>query len=168
MECKITNVNPPHVVVEYWDNGVVVGRTSVRIDPQEDGMLPTGQALQEYLLVYAPRTNEPPLAPNWKEIKQAVEPPTWTPEQLRETFVGAVQLRLDEFATARGYFGIISACSYATSTVEQFATEGRRCVELRDATWVKVAEILAQVETGALTLTDDPTSLFHLLPELAW
>jgi hypothetical protein len=38
--------------------------------------------------------------------------------------VDAIQMRLDTFARSRGYDGILSACTYAASSVEHFAREG--------------------------------------------
>lgn len=79
----------------------------------------------------------------------------------------AVQSRLDEFAQTRGYDGILSACTYATSAVPKFAAEGQYCVTLRDASWAKCYEILDAVQAGSRLL---PTldQLLAELPAMAW
>lgn len=60
----------------------------------------------------------------------------------------AVQGYLDETAQAKGYDGILSACTYATSTHPKFSAEGQACVEWRDAVWSKCYELLVEVESG--------------------
>lgn len=82
--------------------------------------------------------------------------------------VEAAQGRLDGFARTRGYDGILSAATYATSTVEKFKTEGQLCVELRDATWAKLYEILDEVKAGTRPLPGSIADIESDLPELAW
>lgn len=69
-------------------------------------------------------------------------------EILKAEIVFATETQLNAFAAARGYDGILSACTYATSTVPQFAAEGQCCVALRDATWAALYQMLAEVEAG--------------------
>jgi len=94
-----------------------------------------------------------------------------TPEEkltaLQGAFTGAIQARLDAFARTKNYDGILSAASYATSTVPQFAAEGQYAVEARDATWAKGYEILGAVLAGT---RPEPTlaEVFAELPELDW
>lgn len=93
--------------------------------------------------------------------------PPPTTEQIIHGFVGLIQNRLDDFAKTRGYDGIMSACTYATSTVAKFKTEGQYCVQARDATWSMAYDLLDQVQTGEI---DVPTEeeVFAQLPALAW
>lgn len=97
--------------------------------------------------------------------------PEPTPEEQQATmqaeFTDAVQRRLDEFAQTRGYDGIMSACTYATSTVERFRREGERAVMLRDATWAACYAILADVLAGERPV---PTleEVLAELPPLTW
>lgn len=99
------------------------------------------------------------------EELQALPKPT--PEQIIAGFTAAVQQRLDDFAKTRGYDGILSAATYATSTVPTFAAEGQYAVQIRDATWAKCYEILAAVEAGTRPV---PTldELTAELPVMTW
>ena len=84
-----------------------------------------------------------------------------------DDFTHAVQAHLDGFARTRNYDGILSAATYATSTVPKFQAEGQYAVEARDATWAKCYEILAAVEGGTRPM---PTmgELIAELPVLTW
>ena len=95
------------------------------------------------------------------------DPPPQTPEQIVAQYTADVQQHLDTFARTRNYDGILSAATYATSTVPKFAAEGQYAVETRDATWTKFYEILAAVEAGSRPM---PTldELLAELPKLVW
>ena len=95
------------------------------------------------------------------------DPPPPTADQIIAQYTSGVQQHLDTFAQTRNYDGIMSACTYATSTVPKFASEGQYAVEVRDATWAKCYEILAAVEAGSRPM---PTldELLAELPVLAW
>lgn len=82
-------------------------------------------------------------------------------------YTAAIQKRLDDFARTRSYDGILSAATYATSTVPKLAAEGQYAVEARDATWAKGYEILAAVEAGQRT-APALDELAAELPALAW
>ena len=90
-----------------------------------------------------------------------------TPQKLQDRVVDAVQQRLDGFARTRGYDGILSACTYATSTVPKFAAEGQFCVVLRDRHWAKCYEILAQVQVGELAVPV-VAEVIAQMPPLEW
>lgn len=79
----------------------------------------------------------------------------------------AVQNYLDTAAKERGYDGILSLCSYATSTDPVFTAEGQSGVNFRDAVWRRCYEILAAVETGE---RQPPTGaeLLAELPKMIW
>lgn len=94
--------------------------------------------------------------------------PQLTVQQMQAMFIAAIQLRLDDFARQRNYDNILSACTYATSTVPKFKTEGQACVNLRDATWAAAYDILAKVQAGQRPM---PTSIADIeadLPALEW
>jgi hypothetical protein len=95
------------------------------------------------------------------------EPPK-TPEQIKSEITTAVQNHLDNFAKTRNYDSILSACTYATSTVAQFANEGQLCVNLRDATWAKLYQIMQEVEAGTRPMPTGFADIEAELPELSW
>lgn len=87
---------------------------------------------------------------------------------LQAAVTTATQLRLDTFAQTRGYAGILSACTYATSPTPKFAKEGQYCVNQRDATWAKLYEILDQVQSGARPVPNSYADVEPELPILVW
>lgn len=87
---------------------------------------------------------------------------------LKEQIVQQAQARLDNFANTRDYDGILSAATYAASTVEEFRIEGQYAVEARDATWAKLYEILAEVEAGTRSIPTDYADIEPELPVLEW
>jgi hypothetical protein len=91
-----------------------------------------------------------------------------TPEALQQEILAATQRRLDEFARTRNYDGILSAATYATSTVEQFAAEGQRAVELRDQTWATLYQMLAEVQAGTRPTPTCFDDIAGELPALKW
>lgn len=122
-----------------------------------------------------------PLEPNWIETDvprigwlwdgqtfSEPPPPVKSPEQLQAEIVAATQARLDAFAKTRNYDGILSAATYATSTVTKFAAEGQYAVEARDATWAKLYEMLAEVQAGTRPVPSGYADVEPELPVLAW
>ena len=89
-------------------------------------------------------------------------------EKIKNGIVEATQRRLDQFAQTRGYDGILSASTYATSTVPKFQIEGQYCVEARDATWNKLYEMLAEVEAGTRPMPNSFADVEPELPVLNW
>jgi hypothetical protein len=90
-----------------------------------------------------------------------------TPEQVKQEIIDAVQNRLDAFARTRNYDGILSACTYAGSTVPKFATEGQYAINARDATWAACYQIMTAVQNGTRPLPGVSDVLAEL-PALAW
>lgn len=90
-----------------------------------------------------------------------------TIEEMLKAIVDAIQAHLDEFARTRNYDNILSAASYAVSTVPKFQAEGQYAVAARDLTWAKSYEILVEVENGQRGI---PTveEVMAELPVLAW
>lgn len=95
------------------------------------------------------------------------DPPPPTTEQVIASYTAAVQKHLDDTAKQRGYDGILSACTYATSTNAQFSAEGQAAVAWRDAVWTACYATLAAVESGAAVV---PTidELISVLPAVVW
>lgn len=87
---------------------------------------------------------------------------------LQDSIVAATQMRLDSFAQTRGYDGILSAATYATSSVPKFKAEGQYCVQQRDATWAKLYEIMAAVQSGARPMPSGYAAIEAELPVLVW
>lgn len=88
--------------------------------------------------------------------------------QIQQEIIAATQHRLDAFAQTRGYDGILSACTYATSTITKFRVEGQYCVDARDATWATLYTIMAAVEAGTRPMPSCYADVEPSLPALAW
>lgn len=95
-------------------------------------------------------------------------PPAPTVEEITASIVNAVQDRLDSFARTRNYDGILSAATYATSTIPKFATEGQYAVDVRDATWATLYSILEEVQTGKRVPPMSYEDIKEDLPILVW
>ena len=90
------------------------------------------------------------------------------PEQVKREITDATQTRLDTFAKTRNYDGILSAATYATSTVPKFQQEGQDAVNLRDATWARLYQVMAEVEAGTRPVPESFADVEPLLPALEW
>lgn len=111
------------------------------------------------------------------EVVRSIVP--WTAEEIAQAetdkvnrikaeITAAVQQRLDDFARTRNYDDVLSLCTYATSTNPTFAKEGRYGVNMRDATWTKLYEMLAEVETGIRPAPTGYADIEAELPVLDW
>jgi len=87
---------------------------------------------------------------------------------LQDSITQQTQQRLDNFAKTRNYDSILSACTYATSSVLTFQTEGQYCVSARDETWAKLYQIMAEVEAGTRPMPTGYADIEPELPVLAW
>ena len=85
-------------------------------------------------------------------------------ERLKASISRATQASLDAFARTRNYDGILSACSYASSNIPAFAAEGAYCVQLRDQTWAKLYEMLAEVQAGTRAIPAGYADIADELP----
>ena len=88
--------------------------------------------------------------------------------EVQRQIVTQVQDRLDAFARTRNYDGILSACSYATSSIPMFQAEGLYCVGARDATWAKCYDILGDVQAGTRPMPSGYSDIESELPDLVW
>jgi hypothetical protein len=82
-------------------------------------------------------------------------------------YTEAVQAHLDARAQERNYDGILSACTYASSSNAKFKAEGQACVDWRDAVWAQCYARLTAVQQGQQAA---PTveGLIASLPALTW
>jgi hypothetical protein len=90
-----------------------------------------------------------------------------TVEQRIAVLVAAVQKKMDETAKTRNYDGILSLCSYASSTNTKFATEALAGMSWRDACWDYCYTLLASVQAGT---AQEPSvqELLAGLPTISW
>ncbi len=98
----------------------------------------------------------------------ALRNPPKTPEQIEAEIIAGTQARLDAWARTRGYDGILSACTYATSPTPRFSTEGQAAVVARDATWAALYAIMDAVKVGSQPIPTGYADVESLLPILAW
>jgi hypothetical protein len=88
--------------------------------------------------------------------------------KVKDEIIFNTQKRLDDFAKTRLYDGILSACTYATSSVPKFQTEGQYCVDARDSTWATLYTILGEVEAGTRPMPTGYADIEGALPQLTW
>jgi hypothetical protein len=79
-------------------------------------------------------------------------------------YEAAIQLALDTYAQSWGYSDLVTAASYANSTVPQYAAEAKALIAWRDATWQWAEAFEAQVNTGTATLPSTPADLVAVMP----
>lgn len=103
-----------------------------------------------------------------QEAKATAQAQATQSQALQEGIVTATQARLDAFAGTRNYDGILSACTYASSTVSRFAAEGQAAVNARDATWSKLYAILGEVQAGTRPAPTGFADIEASLPALVW
>lgn len=106
----------------------------------------------------------------WQLIEgdKPIYPPPPTPQQIQEAIIIDTQKRLDDFARTRNYDNILSACTYSTSSITKFQVEGQYCVDMRDQTWSKLYEMLAEVIGGTRPIPTSFSVIESELPVLEW
>lgn len=159
------------VFIEQDNSGIAL---EVQFDDNE--------GVWEYITV---RPNDPPtaaiyaaaLSGDFGEIAPYVEPSDpqpdddYTergPEYIIADATKRTQSRLDEFAKTRNYDGILSAATYATSTVPKFASEGQYAVQARDATWAALYAMMEAVQTEQRAMPSNYAEVEAELPALEW
>ena len=106
-------------------------------------------------VVYADRVEVPAVAIPIEELMQ----------QAKQQLTDAVQRHLDTTAQSRGYDGILSLCSYASSPNPPFATEAAAGLAWRDAVWLHCFGVMAAVQAGQRTIPTE-AELLAELPEI--
>ena len=94
-------------------------------------------------------------------------PPPPSAGEIQQRLINAVQFHLDKTAQTRNYDGILSLCSYATSTNTQFKTEGQAGVQWRDDCWAHCYQVMADVQAQTRTIPT-PAELVAELPAMTW
>lgn len=132
---------------------------------QYPGNFPKDQ-IPGLVLVPPPPPPEPPTPEEIaaQEAAQAIV----NAERIKENIISSTQDRLDVFARTRNYDNILSACTYATSSITKFKLEGQYCVDIRDQTWATLYQILEDVQDGIRTMPTDYQEVEPLLPVLVW
>lgn len=85
----------------------------------------------------------------------------------RKVLTDAMQSYLDQTAQERGYDGILSLCSYATSANARFGPEGQAGVTFRDAVWAYGYQIIAEIQVGTRPVPS-AAELVAALPSIVW
>lgn len=97
----------------------------------------------------------------------APEDPADVERALVERTTAAVQRWMDSIASERNYDGILSLCTYATSTNPKFRAEGQAGVEWRDRCWALGYQIIEEVRSGTRpVLTED--EVVAMMPPMQW
>lgn len=94
----------------------------------------------------------------------APAPQAPTQAQLVTAYETAIQTALDTYAQSWGYDSLVTAASYAASTVPQFAAEAKALISWRDETWQWAEAYEAQVLAGTLTLPTNAAGLMAAMP----
>ncbi|MCW5602574.1 hypothetical protein [Nitrosomonas sp.] len=94
--------------------------------------------------------------------------PQRDPTEIQAEIVEATQSRLDTFARSRGYDNIMSACTYANSSVPKFSAEGKYAMQVRDATWNALYQMLLDVQAGNRPIPSGYDEIKNELPVLVW
>ena len=92
---------------------------------------------------------------------------TFSEEKAQKHYCQLAQNMMDAKAKERNYDGIMSVCSYATSSHPKFAAEAAACVVWRDAVWATCYELLGAVRAGEMEIPSEADFL-DLLPVFSW
>jgi hypothetical protein len=103
----------------------------------------------------------------------AGEIPLWPPieyqiKTFEEMATTNTQNRLDSFAASKGYGNITSACTYISSSVEQYRQDASDCIKARDDTWQALFNIIDEVNQGTRTVPVHYWEIEKDLPVLQW
>lgn len=133
--------------------------------PNIHAILPTAQPEFDPIFASIEQTTPDKIGQEYHQ-KWVVTP--FSTEQVMKNIVVAVQKRLDDFAQTRNYDTILSATTYASSTVPKFQSEGQACVNLRDATWAALYTLLAEVQAETTPMPTTFAEIEAELPALTW
>lgn len=75
---------------------------------------------------------------------------------------------LETFARERGYFNLLSACSYINSNIDSFRSDAALCIEKRDEMWMILTSIQTKIENNERDMVYDISEIIDELPSLVW
>ena len=90
-----------------------------------------------------------------------------TEQEITNRLIAVIQTHMDKAARSRNYDGILSLCTYTTSTDPIFSAEGQAGVVWRDACWRYSYQVLADVQAQLRTIPT-PVELVAELPGMIW
>lgn len=90
-----------------------------------------------------------------------------TRDQVLAAYASAVHEHLNATVRPYSYDSILSACTYATSSVPKFQAEALACIAWRDAVWSSCYATIASVDAGEIPPPSIP-ELLASLPTLVW
>ncbi|WP_263147923.1 hypothetical protein [Pseudomonas sp. RIT-PI-AD] len=97
----------------------------------------------------------------------APQDPAEVEAELVARMTAAVQRWMDGVAQQRHYDGILSLCTYATSTDSRFRAEGQAGVEWRDRCWALGYRIIEEVRRGARPVPTEE-DVVAMMPPMQW
>jgi len=89
-------------------------------------------------------------------------------DAMKDSYMSAVQLHMDSEAKKKGYDNILSACTYANSTIPKFKAEGKAAVLWRDQIWDYCFVNIQSMQDGTRSLPKDIQSFIEELPKINW
>jgi uncharacterized protein (UPF0297 family) len=89
-------------------------------------------------------------------------------KEFQNSVISKASENLNSFARERGYDGILSVCSYVSSTNPRYVTDATVAIQLRDATWDKLYQIMDEVQSGVRPKPTTVDEVISELPALVW
>lgn len=104
---------------------------------------------------------------NWKPAPTPAQQQAAALAEAQRSLTVFVQAYMDAEAQIHGYDGILSLCTYATSTNPTFAAEGQAGVAWRDACWALGHQLVTEVMAGTRAVPTE-AELINELPLMEW
>lgn len=152
-----------------FENPLVLDGVKI-FNPSEAQLFAAGYKRYIAAKVDLPKLSVYDCTPDYEETEEEIRLVyryVFSEEKAQKHYCQLAQNRMDEKARERNYDGIMSVCSYATSSFPRFASEAAACVIWRDAVWAKCYELLDAVKAGKIEIPTEEAFL-EMLPELVW